>query len=354
MRHYKYYKVNPFPLIVVLCLALSGNVMAGEKGKLRAIGFYNVENLFDTTHDEGKLDEDFLPEGRNEWTPVKYSHKLANISAVLAEMATDKVGKQGCDIIGLAEVENSHVIDDLIAQEPLRKRGYKYCHIEGPDMRGIDCALLYNPKKFKLRDVKLVPYIQELKQDSAFRTRGFLTVSGTYCGEHLTVVVCHLPSRGSTEFYRRLGARQIKALRDSLLSDDPQLRLIVMGDMNDDPDNASMAKCLGAKRKMKDVGDGDFYNPWWDILRKDGQGTLSYQGGWNLFDQIVLSKNLLDTKGTKEYKNLTLFRYHIFKRDYLMQQEGKYKGTPKRTTSSGVWLNGYSDHLPTVTYLVKR
>ena len=354
MRHYKYYKVNPFPLIVVLCLALSGNVMAGEKGKLRAIGFYNVENLFDTTHDEGKLDEDFLPEGRNEWTPVKYSHKLANISAVLAEMATDKVGKQGCDIIGLAEVENSHVLDDLIAQEPLRKRGYKYCHIEGPDMRGIDCALLYNPKKFKSRDVKLVPYIQELKRDSAFRTRGFLTVSGTYCGEHLTVVVCHLPSRGATEFYRRLGARQIKALRDSLLSDDPQLRLIVMGDMNDDPDNASMAKCLGAKRKMKDVGDGDFYNPWWDILRKDGQGTLSYQGGWNLFDQIVLSKNLLDTKGTKEYKNLTLFRYHIFKRDYLMQQEGKYKGTPKRTTSSGVWLNGYSDHLPTVTYLVKR
>ena len=133
MRHYKSYKVNPFPLIVVLCLALSGNVMAGEKGKLRAIGFYNVENLFDTTHDEGKLDEDFLPEGRNEWTPVKYSHKLANISAVLAEMATDKVGKQGCDIIGLAEVENSHVLDDLIAQEPLRKRGYKYCN---PDCTG--------------------------------------------------------------------------------------------------------------------------------------------------------------------------------------------------------------------------
>ena len=129
---------------------------------------------------------------------------------------------------------------------------------------------------------------------------------------------------------------------------------MVMGDMNDDPDNTSMAKYLGAKRKMKDVGEGDFYNPWWDVLRGKSQGTLSYQGGWNLFDQIVLSKNMLDVKGTKEYKELTLYDYHIFKRDYLLQQEGKYKGTPKRTTSGGVWLNGFSDHLPTVTYLVKE
>ena len=124
--------------------------------------------------------------------------------------------------------------------------------------------------------------------------------------------------------------------------------------MNDDPDNASMAKCLGAKRKMKDVDEGDFYNPWWDMLRKKGQGTLSYQGAWNLFDQIVLSKNLLDVNETKDYSHLTLHSHHIFKRDYLIQQSGKYKGTPKRTTSGGVWLNGYSDHLPTVTYLVKK
>ena len=348
MRHYKYYKVNPFPLIVVLCLALSGNVMAGEKGKLRAIGFYNVENLFDTTHDEGKLDEDFLPEGRNEWTPVKYSHKLANISAVLAEMATDKVGKQGCDIIGLAEVENSHVLDDLIAQEPLRKRGYKYCHIEGPDMRGIDCALLYNPKKFKLRDVKLVPYIQELKQDSAFRTRGFLTVSGTYCGEHLTVVVCHLPSRGSTEFYRRLGARQIKALRDSLLSDDPQLRLIVMGDMNDDPMDKSMALELRGKRSLQEVGEGDMFNPWWNDLA-EGHGSMIFNGLPNLFDQILLSPSLVRGEG-----NVLRYADHeIFSRHYLFNPTGNFKGYTKRTHSGATWLDGYSDHLPTIVYLRK-
>ena len=132
------------------------------------------------------------------------------------------------------------------------------------------------------------------------------------------------------------------------------MRIMVMGDMNDDPDNKSMAKCLGAKRNMKEVGDGDFYNPWWDVLRKKSQGTLSYQGAWNLFDQIVLSKNMLDLDGKKEYSHLTLHSYQIFRRDYLIQQTGKYKGTPKRTSSGGVWLIGYSDHLPTVTYLVKK
>ena len=127
-----------------------------------------------------------------------------------------------------------------------------------------------------------------------------------------------------------------------------------MGDMNDDPDNASMAKHLGAMRKMSDVKDGDFYNPWWNILRKQGQGTLCYQGGWNLFDQIVLSRNLLDIKGNKDYRHLKLYSYHIFRRDYLINQEGKYKGSPHRTTAAGTWLNGYSDHLPTVTYLIKE
>jgi hypothetical protein len=127
-----------------------------------------------------------------------------------------------------------------------------------------------------------------------------------------------------------------------------------MGDMNDDPDNTSMAKFLGARRKMKDVGEFDFYNPWWEVLRGKGQGTLSYQGGWNLFDQIVVSRNMLDLKGSKDYEELTLYGYHIFKRDYLLQQDGRYKGTPKRTHAGGIWLNGYSDHLPTVTYIVKQ
>ena len=146
----------------------------------------------------------------------------------------------------------------------------------------------------------------------------------------------------------------MRHLTDSIMKADRDMRIIVMGDMNDDPDNASMSKCLGAKRKMKEVGEHDFYNPWWDILRSNGQGTLTYKGAWNLFDQIVLSRNLLDPKGKKDYRHLKLLNQHIFRRDYLIQQDGRYKGSPLRTSAGGTWLDGFSDHLPTVTYLVKE
>ena len=344
-------KKTAFLLLCIIALHPTLRVR-GQQLQCHAVCFYNLENLFDTVHDYNKNDYDFLPGGSYHWDKNKYENKLKNMARVICDLGTDKV-PYGASIVGVSEVENDKVLDDLTSQPEMRKRGYKYVHFEGPDKRGVDCALIYNPKAFQVTKAFHKLYVYE-NGDTTRATRPFLCVQGILAGDPLTVIVCHWPSRAAESIFREYGGRQVRALTDSIRSADPEMRIIVMGDMNDDPDNASMAKCLGAKRKMKDVGDGDFYNPWWDILRKDGQGTLSYQGGWNLFDQIVLSKNLLDTKGTKEYKNLTLFRYHIFKRDYLMQQEGKYKGTPKRTTSSGVWLNGYSDHLPTVTYLVKR
>ena len=126
-----------------------------------------------------------------------------------------------------------------------------------------------------------------------------------------------------------------------------------MGDMNDDPQDPSMAKCLGAKRKIKDVGDGDMYNPRWDELAS-GTGTLMYDGAWNLFDQIILSPSLINRDKSKDYSSLKLFSHQIFRRDYLFQKEGKYKGNTLRTQAGGVWLDGYSDHLPTVVYLIKE
>ena len=127
---------------------------------------------------------------------------------------------------------------------------------------------------------------------------------------------------------------------------DEQRKVIVMGDMNDDPQDASMSKCLGAKRWQKDVGEGDLWNPWWNVLAS-GTGTLSYQGSWNLFDQIILSPSLIrPQQGTLGYQDCEVFR-----RNYLIQKKGRYRGTPLRTHAGGEWLNGYSDHLPTVVYL---
>lgn len=341
-----------FAVIGVLWAFLPAS--AQKKYSVYGVGFYNQENLFDTCHDEGKRDYDFLPTGSYKWNAMKYNHKLNNMSRALADMGTDVLPNIGCAIIGLAEVENSKALDDLIAQPALSARNYQYVHIEGPDRRGIDCALLYNPSLFSVKNTRLVPYVQKLKKDSAFYTRGFLTVSGTLADENVAVIVCHLPSRFSESFYRELGAEQVKAIKDSLLNDDPNCKVFVMGDMNDDPIDKSMAGILKGKANIKDVNEGDMYNPWYNILVKEGVGTLLYQGSWNLFDQILVTPNLLNKDDKKDFSSLKLWKNQIFKRDYLFQTEGKYKGSPKRTTAGGVWLDGYSDHLPVVIYLVKE
>ena len=342
-------------LLVLFCAVLfSAPASAQKKFSVYAIGFYNVENLFDTTHDEGKNDYDFTPTGSYQWNEMKYRHKLHNMASVLAEMGTDVLPNVGCAAIGLAEVENDHVMNDLTAQPELAARGYKYVHIEGPDHRGIDCAMIYNPKLFTVRDTKLVPYVYDLPKDSTRATRGFLTVSGTLAGEHVTIIVCHLPSRGAGSYYRELGGKQVKALKDSLLREDPKVKVLVMGDMNDDPTNKSMYECLSAKPEIKEVGSNDMYNPWYNVLVKEGTGTLQYQGKWNLFDQIIMTPNLLNKAGKRDFSELKFWKNQIFRRDYLLQESGKYKGNTKRTTAGGVWLDGYSDHLPVVTYFVKQ
>lgn len=339
--------------IAMLCLvALSAS--AQKKFSVYAVGFYNQENLFDTCHDEGKRDYEYLPTGSNRWTGLKYSHKLKNMSRALADMGTDMLPGVGCAVIGLSEVENARCLADLVDQEPLRARNIKYVHVEGPDRRGVDCALLYNPALFTVDDVVLHPYVPELEKDSAFFTRGFLTVQGRLAGEKVTFIVCHWPSRFSESFYRESAGRQVRVIKDSLLRVDPTNKIFVMGDLNDDPTDKSIAKELSAKSEIKKTGDDDMFNPWYNVLVKQGTGTLQYNGAWNLFDQIILTPNLLDRKEKKDYTYLTYLKNQVFRRDYLIQTEGKYKGNPKRTHAGGVWLDGYSDHLPVVVYLVKE
>ena len=190
----------------------------------------------------------------------------------------------------------------------------------------------------------LVPYIYTRPEDAGRATRGFLIVSGTLADEHVTIVVNHLPSRGAPSIAREDGGQQLRVVKDSLLKDDPAVKLFIMGDMNDDPQDASMAVCLGAKREASEVGKGDLWNPWWNELAT-GNGTLMYEGAWNLFDQIILSASLLGEKGLK-YAG-----HQVFRRDYMIQGPGPYWGSPLRTTAGGQWLNGFSDHLPTVVYL---
>lgn len=339
-----------YSLAVLLMLFVTLSATAQEKRyEVYGVGFYNLENLFDTIHDYGKNDYEYLPDGTNKWGTLKYTNKLKNMATVLNEMATDVI-PVGMAAVGVSEVENARVLEDLVNHEILAPRGWDFVHIEGPDKRGVDCALLYNPQLFKPVNSKLAPYTTE-DNDTTYKTRGFLIVSGEMGGELVHIIVNHWPSRYASSPARERAGVLVRDLKDSLLAEMPESRVIIMGDMNDDPDDKSLKSCLGALRDKDDIENAtDLYNPWWDILRRRGHGTLKYRGKWNLFDQVILSGNLVNN----DRSTLELYKTEIFSRNYLFQQEGRYKGNTLRTHAGGVWLNGYSDHLPVIVYLVKE
>lgn len=337
-------KKKIFLLGLLLYIAVNASAQA-SKQRLYSIAFYNLENLFDTIHDHGKNDHDFLPEGSMAWDSEKYRAKLTNMARVLSELTRDKT-PQGPAAIGVAEIENRRVLEDLVAQPALSTTGYGIVHYEGPDRRGIDCALLYDPKQLTVTSSKLSPYVYP-DNDTTYKTRGFLIVRGEMTGEDVCFIVNHWPSRGAESPARVRAADQVRALKDSLMNDNRKLKLFIMGDMNDDPMDESMSVALGARKYRHEVKKKELYNPWWEMLEDKGVGTLLYRGKWNLFDQIVVSKTLLGKKKLRYESS------EIFMRDYLFQHDGKYKGSPLRTYGGREWLNGYSDHLPTIIYLRK-
>ena len=309
------------------------------------------------------------------WGKMKYEAKLHNMSRVLSELCTDKL-PMGAAVIGVSEIENANVLDDLLKQPSLAKRGYKYVDVPSYDRRGVECAFFYNPRMFKMERYFCVQYnygptgkvndpmlgftidkkgkvqaIDHLQGDTTYITRGFLVMEGRMAGEKIFFIVNHWPSRAAGDEVRQRAGWQVRQLKDALQKSEPDSKVVIMGDMNDDPGNKSMTEQLECKSEIKDVKSAsDMYNPWYNTLYKVGQGTLLYNGKWNLFDQIVVSGNLVG----KDRSTLKYYQHAIFMRDYLFQQEGRYKGSPLRTHAGGVWLNGYSDHLPTQIYLVKE
>lgn len=369
------YPAQPVALIPQCAEAQGQNTAQQKRYALYGVAFYNLENLFDTLHDAGKNDYEYLPDGTNKWGKMKYEAKLHNMARVLSELCTDKL-PAGPAVVGVSEVENHHVMEDLLKQPALKNRGWKYVDYPGVDRRGVECAFFYNPRLFTLQNSMIVPYYyapdgkidnplvgfytdadgkvrayNDLKGDTTHITRGFLVMEGLMAGEKMFFIVVHWPSRGAGDEIRQRAGFQVRKLTDALLQQEPQAKIMVMGDMNDDPNNKSMTHRLGCRAEQKDVKQaGDFYNPWYNTLYKTGQGTLMYNGQWNLFDQIVMNGNLIG----KDRSTLKFYQHAIFMRDYLFQQEGRYKGNPLRTHAGGVWLNGYSDHLPTQVYLIKE
>lgn len=321
--------------------------------RINCIAFYNLENLFDTIHDENKNDYEYLPDGANHWNSVKYVNKVKKMAYALEKLGKDE-DPRGAAVIGVCEVENIGCLEDVVADPVWGDRRMVPILIEGPDKRGVDVGLLYNPKMFKV--IKTNSHRLEMPENPNFRpTRDQLVVSGYLLemGEKIHVVVNHWPSRYGGEEKSRpnraAAARLTKHIADSLYAIDPNAKIIIMGDLNDDPFNIPCAEVLGAKKTREEVGPQGFYNTMWQMLDR-GIGSLAYNGAWNLFDQIIISEPLLNAD---PQKSLSYHKAQIFNKPFLTVAEGKDKGTPLRTHKAGVWQNGYSDHYPTMIYLIK-
>lgn len=318
--------------------------------QISAVAFYNLENLFDPADDPKKFDEEFTPTGANAYTEAVYEKKLQNMARVLSEIATDKI-PEGPSIIGISEIENEKVVQDLIRQPKLKDRGWKIVHFESPDVRGVDVGMIYNPKHFKVLDAQSL-FVDIQVNEKREYTRDILYVTGTLFGDTVSVFVNHWPSRRGGEAasaWKRIKAASVaKSIIDEKIKANPNYKIILMGDLNDDPISPSVAKTLGALGDKDKVKKGGLFNPWMTFYKK-GLGTLGYGDSWNLFDQIIISQGFLN----KNVGGLQFYKAEIFKPNYLLSNFGRFKGYPHRSFSNNSWIDGYSDHLPTYIYLIK-
>ena len=322
--------------------------------KVNTIAFYNVENLFDTEDDPITYDDDRTPNGKDHWTEEIYQDKLKNMAKVISEIGAD-VTKNAPAIIGVAEIENRRVLEDLANQVVLLPKDYGIVHYDSPDRRGIDVALLYQKSLFRPVSTskhELILYDNDDDKKRVF-TRDQLLVSGHLDGDLIHVIVNHWPSRSGGEARSRYKREQAAALNkkiiDSLFAIDPYAKIITMGDLNDDPDNTSVTKVLKAKSDKEKTDLKELYNPMASMAKK-GIGSLAYRDSWNLFDQIIISDELLKD----DYSTYRFYKAGVFNKNYLMNPRGRYKGYPYRSFANGAYTGGYSDHFPVYIYLIKE
>ncbi|MGO1584621.1 endonuclease/exonuclease/phosphatase family protein [Mesonia sp.] len=323
--------------------------------KVNTIAFYNLENLFDAENDKTIKDE-YSPimemsEGLREGV---YQKKLKNMAYVIPQIGAD-VSKNAPVVVGVCEVENRKVLEDLANQKDMLPYNYGIIHKDSPDMRGIDVALLYQKELFKpthTNSHKLLMYYSD-NPEKRVLTRDQLVVSGKLDGDMIHFIVNHWPSRSGGEaksrFKREKAAALNKKIIDSLQAIDPYAKIITMGDFNDGPYNTSVKEVLGAKAEMEEVELKGLYNPM-ENMQKKGIGTIAYRDSWDLFDQMIMTKPLIE----KDYSSYRFYKAGVFNPQFLSTPRGKYKGYPYRSFSDGGFSGGYSDHFPVYVHLIKE
>ena len=320
--------------------------------KVSLIGFYNCENFYDTVNNPKVNDEEFLPGSERQYNTHIYLDKVGRLSDVISQMGTD-INPDGLAILGVAEIENDTVLNDLIHSKNLKERKLKFEHYDSPDLRGVDVGLIYNPKYFKV--LFSAPFFVQLPGGSkdSWTTRDVLYVKGILDGDTVHVFVNHWPSRTGGEERsipaRAAAAGVVKKRVDSLMAITPHTKIIIMGDLNDDPVSPSLTKVIGAVGKIDQVKENGIYNPWVEMYKR-GIGTSPYQDAWGLFDQVLVSGAWLN----KEQPGYFYHKAVIFNKEFMVQKTGKYRGYSKRTWDGTTYNYGYSDHFPVYVMMVKK
>jgi predicted extracellular nuclease len=324
------------PAVVAVSSTKTGGAVSDTDSKREfTVAFYNVENLYDTQDDPAIDDNDFLPDGKQKWNQERYEKKLAKLAEVIKTLGD----KDGPEILGFCEIENLKVLEDLAKQPAIASYGYKIVHFDSPDRRGIDVALFYKTEIFELTSKEKFECVTPKKKP----TRDVLLVNGKIKGKEAHFIVNHFPSRregeSESEPNRLAAAETTRNIINKLLSDNPKANIFVMGDFNDEPTNNSITDVIRANENP-DFEKGEMKNLFAE-LKRNGRGTYNFKGEWNMLDQMMVSKAVMNNENGVKF-----LKADIWAPDYIKDTNPKYKGNPFRTFAGTNYLGGYSDHFP--------
>lgn len=325
-----------------ICFVLCGN---GEAQQCHRIMFYNVENLFDTFDDAETQDDEFTPQGAKYWTKSRYISKLRNIAR-----AVDSVGgKDWPLVVGLAEVENRKVLEDLTGKTLLADANYGIIHRDSPDKRGIDVALLYRRNEMEMLEEHFLPV--SFPENKAILTRDVLYAKMLFRADTLHFFVCHFPSmiggERQTEWKRKRAASVVRQKVDSLFQENPEVRIFIMGDLNGRADTPAQ-KVLGTKSSDKKGQSDQLYNTGYYLLKKN-YGSYRYKGRWQTIDHIIVSGGLFDRERTCFVDR----HMEVYSAPFLLEEDKVYFGYKPFPTYRGPrYIGGASDHLPVYIQII--
>jgi hypothetical protein len=366
-------RIKKLIALFFVLFAISATKAQTKKFTIHTVAFYNFENLFDTINGTNN-DEEWLPDGTQNWTSNKYKQKLHNLARVISEIGSTDNPNNSPTLIGGCEIENRGVLEDLVKEPALINKEYGIVHFDSPDKRGIDVAFLYQKKHFKPTSYKNIPllvYRNQINQAAKDKneaddasddkseidknldrvyTRDVLLVTGFLDGEEVNVMVNHWPSRSGGEKksspFREAAGRLNRQIMDSIFKINPNAKIITMGDLNDGSYNKSVKEGIGAKRKKEEVKQFGIYNPFEEMFYK-GNASLFYRDAGDIFDQIMVSEALIKN----DYSTYKYWKAGIYNKPYMITTIGQYKGYPLRHSMTEI---GFSDHFPVYIYLIKE